>query len=84
MEWVRRAAILLAIVAAMFAIDRLGLWMETRGWIYWRKKKRKGAAGVVELFGAFDPGLKHLNEVRQKAREERGREIKTRRRSGGR
>lgn len=33
-----------AIAVGLFAIDRLALWAEERGWIYWRKKKPRTGA----------------------------------------
>jgi hypothetical protein len=55
-----------AIVAALFALDRLLLAMEARGWIYWRKVKRTGAGGGY-LLGPdiFDPGKRYLEEARE-------------------
>ncbi len=51
---------------ALLAIDRLFLWMETRGWIYWRKVKPKSSGGdVLTGFGFTDPGTRHLEEVRR-------------------
>ncbi|MER5970224.1 hypothetical protein ABT112_10895 [Streptomyces sp. NPDC002055] len=38
------AGTLAALGAAGFLADRLLLWMERRGWIYWRK--RKGLSGI--------------------------------------
>jgi hypothetical protein len=55
-----------ALMAALFALDRLLLAMEARGWIYWRKVKRKGAGGGY-LLGPdiFDPGKRYLEEARE-------------------
>ena len=33
------AAVVLIIALAVLALDRLGLWAESRGWIYWRRRK---------------------------------------------
>jgi hypothetical protein len=54
------------IAAALFALDQLFLWMERRGWLYWRKKKRTGAGGGF-LLGPdiFDPGKRYLEEARE-------------------
>lgn len=50
----------------LLALDRLLLWMEARGWIYWRKVKSKGTSGGYLLGGdVFDPGTRHLEEVRE-------------------
>lgn len=32
---------IIGIVVALFGLDRLFLWMEARGWLYWRRVKRK-------------------------------------------
>ncbi|WP_432095173.1 hypothetical protein [Streptomyces sp. bgisy100] len=37
---------LAALAAAAFLADRLLLWMERRGWIYWRKRKGLSAIGA--------------------------------------
>jgi hypothetical protein len=59
--WIAGAAI------ALFALDRLFLWMEARGWIYWRKVKAKSSAGdALTGFGFTDPGTRHLDEARRK------------------
>jgi hypothetical protein len=57
---------IIALLAALFALDRLLLAMEARGWIYWRKVKRKGAGGGY-LLGPdiFDPGKRYLEEARE-------------------
>jgi hypothetical protein len=31
--------VIASIVAILFALDRLFLWMEAKGWMYWRKTK---------------------------------------------
>lgn len=51
---------------ALFVLDRLFLWMEARGWIYWRRIKRKGSGGGY-LLGpdVFDPGKRHLEDARE-------------------
>jgi hypothetical protein len=55
-----------ALAVALFALDRLLLWMEARGWIYWRKVKRKGAGGGYVLGpDVFDPGKRYLEEARE-------------------
>lgn len=56
---------------ALFALDRFFLWMEARGWIYWRKVKRNGAGGGF-LLGPdiFDPGKRYLEEAREEQAQE--------------
>jgi hypothetical protein len=51
----------------LFALDRVLLWMEARGWIYWRRIKSKGGAGdILTGFGFTDPGTRYLEEARRK------------------
>lgn len=52
-------------IAALFALDRLLLWMEARGWIYWRKVKSKSSGGFLLGPDVFDPGTRHLEEARE-------------------
>jgi len=54
-------------VAALIGLDQLFLWMEAKGWLYYRKVKRKGGGwGDVFLGGnVFDPGARNLQEARQ-------------------
>jgi len=44
---------------ALFALDRLALWMEARGWIYWRRRRAKGSAigaAMLELQDMLEAG----------------------------
>lgn len=57
---------ILVAVAGVLLLDRLFLWMEEKGWLYYRKVKRKGSAGdVLTGFGFTDPGTKYLEEARR-------------------
>ena len=57
--------ILLAL-GVLLILDRLFLWMEAKGWIYWRKVKRKGSGGdILTGFGFTDPGTRYLEEARR-------------------
>lgn len=54
------------ILLAGLALDRLLLWMESRGWVYWRRNRpARGASTyhMLELQSTFDPGIQHLLEV---------------------
>lgn len=52
----RWVLIVVAVGAALFALDQVALWAERRGWLYWRKKQSRFAgtgavmAGVAEAF----------------------------------
>ncbi|HJV37372.1 MAG TPA: hemerythrin domain-containing protein [Geothrix sp.] len=47
------------VVVALGLLDRLGLWMEARGWIYWRRRRAQGSAlgaTFLELQKIFESG----------------------------
>jgi hypothetical protein len=68
---VRFAIIFGVVVIAGVLIDRLALWAESRGWIYWRRSSRHGSTSSGVL-GAMD-------EVLQPARYEARIELEHRR-----
>src|ERR1700750_45630 len=55
------------IIVALFALDRLCLWAEAKGWIYWRKVKRKGSGGaaLMTFNSFFDPSAHRAMEARE-------------------
>lgn len=47
------------VAVALFVLDRLALWMEARGWIYWRRRQAKGSAigaAMLELQDLLEAG----------------------------
>lgn len=61
------------ITAAGLALDRLLLWMESRGWLYWRRNRpARGASTyhMLELHSNFDPGIQHILEATVKEEED--------------
>jgi MOSC domain-containing protein YiiM len=60
---------------AAFLLDRLALWMEGRGWIYWRRTKTHTGASLggafLEVQALIDPSTRHAIEERKQTREER-------------
>jgi hypothetical protein len=55
-------------VAAVYGLDRLAVWMESRGWIYWRHKSgSSGSLGsaFLEVQSLFEPSKQHMAEVRR-------------------
>jgi hypothetical protein len=55
----------LGLVAALYGLDRLGLWLEDRGLLYYRRKRAQGgSAGWVALQQFVEPGMKHVCDVR--------------------
>ncbi len=55
-----------AIVVAAFAMDRLLLWMESSGWIHYRRTGLARGASVyhlLEMSSVFDPGIQQVIEI---------------------
>lgn len=56
-------------MAGLFIFDRLGLWMEAKGWVYWRHKKSNSSGSgdaLLEFSAMFNPAAKHQLELSQK------------------
>ena len=54
--------------ASLFAIDRLALWAEESGWIYWRRKKAASSSiGAIlsDLNAVTNPSARHVIEAKQ-------------------
>lgn len=57
----------IVIVVALLALDRLLLWAEERGWIYYRRyKPRRGASTyhLMEIHSTFEPGFEEVIEAK--------------------
>lgn len=72
MEWVLWVA---GGFAGLFVLDRLLLWIESRGWIYYRRTKAgRGAATyhLLEWSSALDPSMRQaqVEMVREERRED--------------
>ena len=60
--------ILVVIALAYLVFDQLGLWMERRGWIYYRHKKPSEGAGanaMKEMNAFFNPAVRKVIEFQQ-------------------
>lgn len=47
-----------AAAAALVALDRLALWMERRGWIYWRRRRGRGSGvgnALLDVHALLEP-----------------------------
>jgi hypothetical protein len=58
-------AIVVGIAVAVWLIDRLFLYFEARGWLYWRKKKAAPGVGgnaLLELHSILEPDKGHMAE----------------------
>ncbi|MDP8225034.1 MAG: hypothetical protein P9L99_16865 [Candidatus Lernaella stagnicola] len=65
MSFLKWALILGGVVAAFWLIDRLLLYCEARGWLYYRKKTpAPGAVGsaLMELHSILEPEKTHMAE----------------------
>lgn len=52
---------------ALFAIDRLALWAEAKGWIYWRKKRPSTSAlssVLMEMNTIANPSAEYVTVVK--------------------
>lgn len=60
---------LLGLAGLVVGLDRLGLWAEARGWIYWRRSRPSatGSGGdiLTDLIELFQPAHRHLVEEQQ-------------------
>lgn len=62
----------IAVVVGLFAVDRLLLWAEARGWLYYRRSKLHGGASIyhlMEIHSIVEPGFEEVMEI--KVHEER-------------
>ena len=59
-----------AAIAALAAVDQLLMWMERRGWIYWRRRKRDPRGALLgPIDNVFNPAHEHV--IEQQETEER-------------
>ena len=59
---------LAAIAIALYALHRLAVWMESRGWIYYQKKRgSSGSLGsaLLRVDEILQPGRRHVIEARE-------------------
>ena len=60
--WIATAAV------GVFVLDRLALWAEANGWIYWRRKKvgtTSIGAILSDLNTVTNPAAQHVVEAKQ-------------------
>lgn len=60
--------VLAVIAGALFALDRIALWMESRGWIYYRHRTPSSSAlgnAFLEVQSLLDPEKGMLLEARR-------------------
>jgi len=73
MQFWQIAGLIILVGVTLFLLDRLGLWTERQGWIYWRKSKgtssRLGNA-FLELHSMLEPSKRHVVEIRKKEKQD--------------
>ncbi|HUH07028.1 MAG TPA: hypothetical protein VML96_04380 [Egibacteraceae bacterium] len=60
MKWVIAALLVLALLAAA---DRFLLWVESRGWLFYRRRKASSSSAsnaMLELHAIFEPEKHHV------------------------
>ena len=56
------------VILGLFLLDRLGLWAERRGWVYYRHRRSSGGAmgnAFLELQSFFEPAKRPIIEERK-------------------
>ncbi|MEW6239060.1 MAG: hypothetical protein AB1656_27070 [Candidatus Omnitrophota bacterium] len=68
-------AIITAFAAFLWALHRLALWLEDRGWIYYRRRSGSGGSAVGnalhELHSFFETDVRKAQEEIMEEKEER-------------
>jgi len=62
------------LAAALLLLDRLALWMESRGWIYWQKKRASSgtlSSAALSVQQLLEPGKRHVLEMKKEQAERR-------------
>ncbi len=60
-------------VLCLYLLDKLGLWAERQGWIYYRYKRASRTAignAILELQTIVDPSKRHVIEEKKRIRKE--------------
>ena len=76
---VRTVVVAILIAAGGIVADRFLLWCEARGWIYWRRTKRRpglGTSPLIDLLSVYHPAQRHVIEHRLEAEDQQDGESK--------
>ena len=62
------------LLPALRLLDRLGLWLEDRGWLFYRRKKPSSSplSNLVSIQQIIEPGVQHVVRVNAERRPEDG------------
>jgi hypothetical protein len=60
------------VVPALWLMDRLGLWLEDRGWLFYCRKKPSSSplSSLVSIQQIIEPGVRHLVRANTERRAE--------------
>ena len=67
-RYLKVIAVLALIAVGLFALDQLGLWLERRGWLYYRKKEGSGGRvgnALVGMQSIIEPDKRHVQEIKR-------------------
>ncbi len=72
LQWLLWLVVPLGLLAALYLLDRLGLWLEGRGWLYYRKKKPTSSrlSGFVIFQEFIEPSVKHIRHIHKEWHDE--------------
>lgn len=70
MDWYWVVAIVAGIGTIGFLLDQLALWMERKGWLYWRRSGRRGGGSLGFLEAIYQPSITHVFEEENRQRTE--------------
>jgi hypothetical protein len=67
-EWMMLRLVLwgVGVLAFVVVLDRLLLWMERRGWVYYRRTRSRGGGALyhmLDIHRIYDPGIEHVKEI---------------------
>ncbi|HWY87278.1 MAG TPA: hypothetical protein VNX28_11165 [Gemmataceae bacterium] len=59
-------------LAALYGLHRLGLWLEKRGWLFYKHKKPSSSAAgcFVALQQVLEPPIQHVLHVNEQKRQQ--------------
>ena len=69
-----KVVLLVAAVLAVWLVHRTALWLEARGWLYYRDSRPSSSAlgnAFLEVQKLVDPGTRHVLEEKNEIRSER-------------
>jgi hypothetical protein len=71
-HWLTIGLVGIGLIPALWLLDRLGLWLEDRGWLYYRRKKPSSSAmsAWVAMQQFIEPGVNHVVQIGEENRSE--------------